>query len=261
MEHLVSLRQRALIRSWSRHQEQIQQSNKSIPSTHLPNPAPLWAAAGGTCAPPRTPLTSPKHKQALLILACQSQSHRDWTNRQERDPCPPEEAGKHSQSLGCCAPLLDTITGVKETFSLVGCFRFSNSPELCSPNPFPVFPRTCKTQSHEVALNREEFKTIKALLTLPQSSAGHSFPKYLCPSTSENLRCLVNINVNLHKGEVQCVGQTPGLSTGGARCCCQLTPSSISFGKKHKYKILFSSQSQKHRICIPQPQLRHTQFS
>lgn len=24
-----------------------------------------------------------------------------------------------------------------------------------------------------------------------------------------------------------------------ARCCCQVTPSSVSFGKKHKYKILF----------------------
>lgn len=66
-----------------------------------------------------------------------------------------------------------------------------------------------------MALNGEEFKTMKALFTLPWYSAGCFFPRCLCPSPPEDLRYLVDINVNLHKGEIQCVGQTPGLSSAG----------------------------------------------
>lgn len=153
MEHLVSLRQTALIRSCSHHQEWICQTNE-----FQANISPLQPCCEQLQEVPE-PLSHPQSTNKPGLSWPANHSHRIfWINRHQGYQCPPEEAGKHSQLLRYCAPLLDTIPGVKETFSLLGCFRFSNSPELCSPNPFPGFLRACKTQSHEVPLNREELK-------------------------------------------------------------------------------------------------------
>lgn len=100
---------------WS-EQEQIHEGKRwTLRSKHFSNKTMLHTASMDTCTPLITTFTTQKHKQALLILDCQSHSYTDCINMYKTSVLDSLKL-KHSLQWGNYASLLPKHNGSWITF-------------------------------------------------------------------------------------------------------------------------------------------------